>query len=264
MKHSPDSFIQGLRKHIRSHAAVNHPLLGRIAHVPFSREDFKVLGIQHFPLVSMFTNYLERLLLRAPDSDTKQWIAKVLVDEYGEGSEGKDHTTLYREYLHAAGASDDDIKHTNLHPDVLGFITEHLRICNDEPFLVGLGAVGPGHEWSIPFMFERLIRGLRLAEFADNEISYFTLHVEQDQDHGDWLEEALVRFADSAERQAQIQRGADLSLQARAKFWSGVQDKIVRWRQPRNVHLRSQSRRKRTANRPESSLHQLAAAGAWP
>ena len=46
---------------------------------------------------------IEELLLRAPTSEAKSWLAKVLVDEYGEGSEGKDHRTLYRECLVAAG-----------------------------------------------------------------------------------------------------------------------------------------------------------------
>jgi len=40
-----------------------------------------------------------------------------------------------------------------------------------------------------------------------------------------------------------IRRGALLSLEARAKFWTGVQDKVVRWRQPRNTHMRTQNRR---------------------
>ena len=250
----PRQFLNALRKRIRSHPGVNHPLLARVAYVPFSREDYKVLGMQHFPLVGMFTGYLERLLIRAPDSDAKQWIAKVLVDEYGEGSEGKDHATLYREYLHAAGATDAEIDEVRLHPAVTAFVAEHRRICEQEPFLVGLGALGPGHEWSIPHMFPSIIRGLRNAGFAEDEILYFTLHIDQDEDHGAWLEEALADYADTDEHQAQIERGAMLSLDARARFWSGVQDKIVRWRQPQNLHLRSQSRRAKRARRAEPTM----------
>jgi pyrroloquinoline quinone (PQQ) biosynthesis protein C len=241
----PDSreFLARLRAQVLAHPAVNHPLLGRLAHVPFVREDYRVFALQHYALVGSFTTYLELLLLSAPDSDAKQWIAKVLVDEYGEGSDGKDHAELYREFLRSTGVSAGEDLDAPLHAAVTGFIAEHLRICREEPFLVGLGAVGPGHEWSIPRMFEQVIRGLRRAGFAEPEILYFTLHVEQDQDHGSWLEEALSLYAGSREAQEQIHRGTMLSLAARVRFWSGVQDKIVRWRQPRNVHLRSQARR---------------------
>ncbi len=240
-------FLRDLRFEVEAHPAVNHMFLCRLAHVPFTREDYLVASTQHYPLVGTFTMYLEILLRKAPSSDAKSWIAKVLVDEYGEGSEGKDHRTLYREYLVACGLRDREELDTPLHPDVTGFIEEHVRICEDEPFLVGLGALGPGHEWSIPKMFPPMIKGLRRAGFREDEISYFTLHTLQDVDHGRWLEEALELDATSPKAQDQIRRGALLSLQARERFWSAVQDKVVRWRQPKKIHSRPQSRNKLAA-----------------
>ena len=243
------AFVDALRVEVESHPGVNHPLLARVGQVPFTREDFKVLGLQHFALVGQFCNYLEHLLLTAPDSEAKSWLAKVLVDEYGEGSDGKDHSTLYREYLHVCGATDDEIDGVQLHPAVTGFIAEHRRLTRQAPFLVGLGAVGPGHEWSIPKMFPPIVKGLRRAGLPEDGISYFTLHLEQDIDHGLWLEEALLRYAGTPAAQAEIRQGALLSLQARARFWSGVQDCIVRWRQPKNMHLRKPARDGRRAGR---------------
>ena len=239
----PRAFLQQLRKDVESHVAVNHPLLCRVSQVPFTRQDYKVFGLQHYALVGNFCAYLEYLLLSAPDSEAKSWIAKVLVDEYGEGSDGKDHAELYLEFLRACGIDEGEQLRTPLHRDVTGFVAQHLQICRDEPFLVGLGAVGPGHEWAIPKMFPMIVRGLRNAGFGEDEILYFTLHLEQDEDHGAWLEEALVRYAGGEQAQRQSWRGTMLSLAARRRFWSGVQDKVVRWRQPRNMNLRSQSRR---------------------
>jgi pyrroloquinoline quinone (PQQ) biosynthesis protein C len=250
----PRRFLAALRRDVERHTGVNHPLLMRLAHVPFSRADYRVCGLQHYALVGMFTNYLERLLLTAPDSDAKQWIAKVLVDEYGEGSDGKDHAELYSEYLSAAGAQEHEKTETPLHKDVTGFIETHLRLCTEEPFLVGLGALGPGHEWSIPHMFPKIVAGLRRAEFSEDEIMYFTLHLEQDEDHGAWLEEALAMYAIGAEAQEQIYRGTMLSLEARKRFWSAVQHKIVRWRQPRTAHTRTADNVRKYDERGELTL----------
>ena len=236
-------FLIELRQEVERHPGTNHLFLCRLAHVPFTREDYLIASTQHYPLVGTFTRYLEELLLRAPSSESKSWLAKVLVDEYGEGSDGKDHRTLYREYLVAAGLKNDDEMDIELHPDVPAFILEHLRICKEEPFLVGLGAVGPGHEWSSPKMFPPIIQGLRRAGFAEHEISYFTLHTLQDVDHGRWLEEALLLNANTPKAQAEIRRGTLLSLEARERFWSGVQDKVTRWRQPKNAHIRPQARK---------------------
>src|SRR5262249_50910364 len=130
------------------------------------------------------------------------------------------------------------------------FVRAHRRIVAREPFLVGLGAVGPGHEWAIPRMFAAVIPGLRRAGFSEEEIHYFTLHVEQDLDHGAWLEEALVRLGGTPEAQAMIRRGALLSLEARGAFWTGVQSAVVRWRQPRAARP--------DGPRPRSLPHEIA------
>jgi len=247
------SFLRELRAEVESHPAVNHPLLARLAHVPFTREDYRVFGCQHYPLVGRFTTYLERLLIRAPDVEAKSWIAKVLVDEYGEGSDGKDHAQLYREFLAATGVVGESFLDVALHPAVSAFIAKHLRICEEEPFLVGLGALGPGHEWSIPRMFPPIVTGLRRAGFAEGDIHYFT-PMEQDIDHGRWLETALERYATTPRARAEIRRGAQLSLECRRELWSGVQEKIVRWRQPNNTHLRAPGSRMRGR---EQTLRQL-------
>ncbi|MBX3186094.1 MAG: iron-containing redox enzyme family protein [Labilithrix sp.] len=228
-------FMRELRVEIEAHPAVNHLFLNRCATSPFSREDYRVFGENHFALVCVFTSYLERLLVRAPTSEAKLWLAKVLVDEYGEGSHGEDHSTLYGHFLRSCGSAVPDDENGKVPGPALRFIREHRRIVNEEPFLVGLGAVGPGHEWAIPKMFDAVIPGLRRAGFTEEEINYFTLHVAQDVDHGTWLEEALVRFGDTHDARALIRRGALLSLEARGRFWSGVQRAVVTWRQPRAI-----------------------------
>ncbi len=219
-------FLEALRREVAATAGVGHSLLGRMSTDPRSRADFCVIALQHYPLVTVFTRYLEMLLLAAPDSEAKMWLAKVLVDEYGEGSRGLDHASLYRNFLRATGVPEGQERKARLHPAVVEFIFEHLRIAAREPFLVGLGAVGPGHEWAIPAMFARMIQGLRAAGFADGQIEYFLLHVEQDKDHGAWLEEALVRYALTPEACGQIRKGALLSLALREQFWWGVADKL--------------------------------------
>jgi pyrroloquinoline-quinone synthase len=225
-------FLKELREEIRLHPGVNHLFLNRLATMPFTREDYKTFGLQHYPLINCFTHYLENLLIRAPNSEAKCWIAKVLVDEYGEGSDGHDHSTLYLDFLRAAGAGDEELDRTVLNPYTVDFIRTHVEITTQKPFLVGLGAIGPGHEWAIPIMFSAIVPGLRRAGFDEHQIRYFWLHMDQDEDHGSWLEEALVDFAVTPEARMQIREGAYLSLEARERFWTGAQREVVRFRQP--------------------------------
>jgi pyrroloquinoline quinone (PQQ) biosynthesis protein C len=232
MTQTPRDFLDALRGDIERHPAVNHLFLNRLATSPMSREDYRVFAEQHYPLVCAFTSYLEVLLLGAPDGDARLWLARVLVDEYGEGSDGKDHATLYVRFLEAAGGDAARATLASVPAAAARFIATHQRLVRQSPFLVGLGAIGPGHEWAIPKMFHAIIPGLRRAGFAEEAIGYFTLHVEQDDDHGRWLEQALLRYTHSSAAQEQVRKGALASLDARLRFWSDVQRAVVRYRQP--------------------------------
>ena len=231
----PPSWLEELRREVEAHPGVNHLLLARLATGPYTRGDYRTFGLQHFALVGFFTSYMEALLLRAPSSAEKLWLARVLVDEYGEGSEGEDHASLYADWLRAAGASEEDLVGTELCPEVWAFVREHLRITRVEPFLVGHGALGPGHELAIPRRFTHLIPGLRRAGFDDRAIRYFLLHCEQDLDHGAWMGEVLAALVTSAEGREEVRRGARLSLEARYRLWTGVERRVVAWRQPESL-----------------------------
>ena len=118
-------FLEDLRAEIAAHPGVNHLFLNRLATTPFSRDDYRIFGENHFPLVCVFTSYLETLLIRAPDSEAKLWLAKVLVDEYGEGSEGHDHSKLYASYLQAAGGDPAFVKNGRVPAPAAQFIATH-------------------------------------------------------------------------------------------------------------------------------------------
>lgn len=233
MTQTPKEFLADLRREIAQHPAVNHLFLNRLATTPMAKQDYRVFAENHYPLVCAFTSYLELLLIGAPDSDARLWLARVLVDEYGEGSEGKDHATLYSRFLEATGGDARAINAGKVPEPAETFIVTHQRLMREQPFLVGLGAIGPGHEWAIPQMFDAVIPGLRRAGLDEQEIHYFTLHVSQDEDHGRWLEEALLRYTYTTEAQALVRFGTMASLDARLQFWNGVQRAVIRYRQPR-------------------------------
>ena len=228
-------WLSELRDEVAAHPGVNHLLLSRLRTGRYTKGDYKVFGLQHYPMVGTFTRYMELLLLRAPSSEQKLWLAKVLVDEYGEGSDGDDHAKLYLRYMRAMGVEDGEEETTPLCAAVWEFIGNHLRICREEPFLVGLGALGPGHEWAIPKMFHQIIPGLERAGMGFEERMYFDLHTEQDIDHANWMREALEQLGQDEEARAQVRRGALLSLGARFRFWTGVERCVVARRQPHSV-----------------------------
>lgn len=216
-------WMAALERGVETSRTANHPLLERAARGEFDRAQFARFGAQHQALVGVFTRYLELLLLATDDSSQKLWLAKVLVDEYGEGSGGHDHAAMYARFLASVGVSRDAQSDAPLVREAWQHVGAHLELCRAQPFLVGLGAFGPAHEWAIPTMFGHLIAGLDAAGIGLDEREYFDLHTEQDQDHGAWMAEAMAQLATDEDTREQVRAGARFSLALRGELWDAIE-----------------------------------------
>ena len=90
----------------------------------------------------------------------------MLVDEYGEGSDGHDYAHMYCMYLTACGVQAEE----NRVPCIQQWwiSSAPLEVCSRRPFLVGLGAWGQ----DMNGMFVPIIKGQRRA-FTEEEIPLF-------------------------------------------------------------------------------------------
>lgn len=222
-------FIKALNEEVASHVAVNHSFLKTVSTRAFSRAAWRGFARQLYPHVHFFIPYMEELLLNTFDMNAKLVVAKILLDEYGEDAAGDSHPELFRRFFRACqGSADDAVLLTSpLDQATVDLVTAHMRMCRDEDFLVGLGAIGPAHEYAITFMFPPIVTGLRLAGFTDKEIEFFILHVEHDVEHASMLDDSIAMFATSEETQAAIRRGAMASLAARDRLWSAMERRMV-------------------------------------
>jgi pyrroloquinoline-quinone synthase len=227
-------FIAGLEREILAHDAVRHSFLQRFASEPLSPLQIQTFGLQHYQLVRIFTTYMTNLLPKVPDPDASALFRHVFDDEFGAVS-GRDasvgqatifrsHVHLYRDFLSALGVRDEEWGRVRPLPETDAYIRAHLALTRDDDFRVGLGAVGPGHEFSIPTMFESLVQGLRRNTTLDPEqIHYFTLHIEEDVEHADVFNSLIARHAETDEGRGLIRDGAMRSLKLRTLFWDGLE-----------------------------------------
>lgn len=230
---SAKTFIADLEGEILAHGAVRHSFLGRFASEPLTLAQIRTFGLQHHQLVKVFTTYMTNLLPKIPDPDAATLFRHVFDDEFGAVS-GRDasvgqatifrsHVHLYRDFLTALGVREEEWGRTRPLPETDAYIRAHLALTRDEDFRVGLGAVGPGHEFSIPTMFRSLIAGIRRnTSLTDQQIEYFTLHVEEDVEHAEIFNQLIARHAETEQGRTMIHDGAMRSLRWRSLFWDGL------------------------------------------
>ncbi|MDB4959316.1 MAG: hypothetical protein JWO36_6885 [Myxococcales bacterium] len=222
-------FFKDLNEEVQRHPAVNHPFLELAASKPFSKRAWLGFAQQLYPHVHFFIPYMEELLLNTYDMNAKLIVAKILLDEYGEDAAGASHPELFRRFVRACGGADADasLLKTPLDAPIVDLVQTHMRLCSEEPFLVGMGAIGPAHEYAIPYMFPAIVKGLALAGFTAAEAEFFSLHVDHDVEHSHMLEDAMMRQATTDEARANIRRGALSSLATRHELWSGMQRRMT-------------------------------------
>ena len=218
-----ERFLDALEVEVRGHPALHHPFLLRFAQGGHRRLQLWAFGLQHYQLVRVFTAYLEALHKSVPDPEVRDWIHRVLEDEYSHPhSFERSHSALYRKFLRSLGLTEEDWDRAEALPETQAFITHHIELTALRHYLVGLGAVGPGHEWAIPTMFTYLVEGLQKVGVEEKPLEYFTLHIAQDVEHSRLLRMAMARYAETPENQERIIEGARASLEARARFWDGL------------------------------------------
>lgn len=222
-------FIQKLNEEVTRHRAVNHPFLETVASRKFSKKAWLAFAQQLYPHVHFFIPYMEEMLLNTFDMNAKLIVAKILLDEYGEDAGGKSHPELFRRFVRSCGGPEADasLLTTPLDQATIDLVEAHMSLCRDEPFLVGIGAIGQAHEFAIGFMFPPLVKGLELAGFKREEIEFFTLHVEHDVEHSNMLEAAMIRLAMTDADRELIRRGTLASLEHRDRLWTAMQRRMI-------------------------------------
>jgi pyrroloquinoline quinone (PQQ) biosynthesis protein C len=222
-------FISALNQEVTAHPAVNHSFLEAVSSRTFSRAAWSGFGRQLYPHVHFFIPYMEELLLNTLDMNAKLVVAKILLDEYGEDAAGDSHPELFRRFFRASQSSDDDaiLLHSPLDEATVDLVKAHMRMCGEEDFLVGLGALGPAHEFAITHMFPKIVTGLQRSGFTDTEIEFFILHVEHDVEHASMLDDSIASFATTAVAQAAVRRGAMTSLETRDRLWSAMERRMI-------------------------------------
>jgi len=225
----PQSFIKSLEEETLRHEAVQHPFLLRFAADTLTPVQIQTFGLQHYQLVKVFVNYMTNVLPKIPDKDAADLFRKVFDDEFGQYTIFRSHPALYRNFLKSLGLKDEDWGRVPLLPETSQFIEKHMQLTRGSDFLYSLGAVGPGHEFSIPTMFTYIVRGLKKnSSLSEEQMEYFTCHIEQDVEHANIFNQLISRHVETEDGQTRLREGTMKSLSLRKYFWDGLNRTIFK------------------------------------
>ncbi len=223
MSYDSERELTVLHHLMRGHRVMRHPIWYRFAAGDFSLSQVRPFAMQYYLHVSTTRLYAAGVLARCADESIQFALASVLWDEYGRGDPQQTHPAQFRRFLGYLGLTQRDWKATRPIPELMLYRDVHYRLCTQEPFWVGFGAVAFAMEWPIPNFYRHLVTGFRKAlDLDDTALDFFLSHVLEDEAHAAGLSQAIgPHLADPRVRQA-LQEGITRSLDARVILMDGL------------------------------------------
>ncbi len=171
-----------------------------------------------------FVKILEGLLYHTPihEMEMRTELAKTLYSELGSGSPDRVHIRQLERFASSIGLQPQDLHCTVPIPDVTTYLDTLRRLYLDSGHLTALGAA-LAVETTAASEFEYFVPGLEQYEqFEPRELEFFTLHLAEEQHHGNWLVEAVRKTARSEDDLRRVAEGARETADAWSAFWAGI------------------------------------------
>ncbi|MBI1817747.1 MAG: iron-containing redox enzyme family protein [Deltaproteobacteria bacterium] len=228
MPRSADEFANRLWAIVDAKTFVRHPFWGRVASGAVTREQLAQWAAQYYLRAREFSRWLSAIHSRCPDQAVRNFIAINLYEEHGDLKPERDHPAVYRKFTRALGVSDAELEATLPLPETQAFVDRMFQICQQEPFVVGLAAIGVGIEGNARPRPERHGQGLgfiglfkRLYQLDDDAVEFWTMHTVVDCDHSERCMNIITQHATSDDLQTRCETAVRQTLQAWRLFFDG-------------------------------------------
>jgi pyrroloquinoline-quinone synthase len=220
----PREYLESLEEEIRLHPALNHPFLKKFSSGKLTLDRIRLFARQYYLYSRWFSMYVSAVIANMPDERPRMHLIKNLYEEYGEDNPQQTHPAIFRRFLEALRLDAAEVERTEPLPEMRLFIHEYFFLCRGGHFLEALGALGPGTESIVPYIYHYFYEGLRKeTSLQKKDLEFFSLHMQLDVEHSANIKEALLEYASSPENQALIRRGAMDILSARMVLWNGLE-----------------------------------------
>jgi pyrroloquinoline quinone (PQQ) biosynthesis protein C len=134
------------------------------------------------------------------------------------------HPALFRRFLSALGLDARELSELTAIEETNQVNASYRALCRDSHWLEGLSAMGPGTECVVPTIYKQILKGIADSGFvAPADYVFWTVHVHCDDGHGRNIVEAMRPYATDLEARQMMMRGALSALDARGRWFDGLE-----------------------------------------
>lgn len=193
-----------------------------------TREDFKHIFCQYYRYSKNFTRYLTALMTNCENDYYRSRLSENLWEEGGGAEPDKRHAELFRRFLREALESDPDaIEYQSFAND---FFHQYLDFCRNSSALAGSAFLSLGTEAAISRLYGYFCEGLLKAGVAEEQLHFFRLHMECDDEHAITLAELMQYYSSEPGWFEQCKAAINHALNLRRRFLDDALDFVLQAR----------------------------------
>ena len=180
---------------------------------------------QYYYYIRTFPQILAGLSFRVENEKVRLKLARTVVSELGDDI-GDAHFLMFERVLTSLGVKLDNYQLVSYIPEAEALVVGIRDLFLNQPTACALGAHYVIEEFGFPMMVA-LYEGFRLyPSWKHEDFTYFYLHMLVEQEHVEWIQDALLAMAENPETHAQAESGARQILTLLNTFWVGL-DRIA-------------------------------------
>jgi mannose-6-phosphate isomerase-like protein (cupin superfamily)/pyrroloquinoline quinone (PQQ) biosynthesis protein C len=201
------------------------------------RRDFQYLFGQYAAYSRNFTRYLAALMARSDDDYYRARLSQNLWEEGGGAAPETRHAALFREFLARIEVDPARVTYSSA---TLHFVEQYLDASAADDHVYATAFLGLGTEGVVSRIYRDLVTGMVAAGIPDEQLHFFHLHIECDDDHALTLVDMLTARANEPGWFERARRGVSDALDARLRFFDDIHAELTARRyQPLIQRLRA-------------------------
>ncbi|HKQ70886.1 MAG TPA: iron-containing redox enzyme family protein [Polyangiaceae bacterium] len=217
--------FERLRTVQRQHHLWQSRLLKACEDGALDREDFRLIFSQYYLYSKNFTRYLAGFMANCESDYHRARLAENLWEEGGMAAPEARHAEIFRCFLREA--LNIDVEAIEYIDTTRYFVREYLDFCVHSNAIAGAAFLSLGTEGIVARLYETIVKGLLKAGIPDQQLEFFHLHMECDDDHAETLERIVLDHASTAGWYETCLDALDRAMSLRARFFDGLYDHLL-------------------------------------
>lgn len=188
-------------------------------------------AIQHYYYISTIPAQFAALYARMPDPLGQELLMENLIGEVMPDQPEKAHPALMLHFAKACGVSHETVtnaeKNGLILPGTRAMRAWIWELASHRPLHEACGGIMVALEGQLPTLYPKYIAQLEKMGFTDDQLEFFHVHVENDEEHAAVGLDLCFRYADTPEKQAMVIEVVRGSVAMRFQMLTDVLNSVV-------------------------------------